>query len=80
MSQFYPPDKPSPAHPIIGGGEKLQRLQIANCQSLNRTVSRLEYETVIDKFHSLGFTRGWLQEFDSHQNYRPDFSKDQPFE
>jgi len=80
MSQYYPSDRPSPAHPIIGGGERLQKPQIANCQSLNRTISRLEYEAVIDRFHSLGFTHGWLQEFDSHQIYRPDFSKDQPFE
>ena len=80
MSQYYPSDRPSPAHPVIGGGEKPQEPQIANCQSLNRTISRLEYEPVIDRFHSLGFTHGWLQEFDSHQIYRPDFSKDQPFE
>ena len=80
MSQYYPSDRPSPAQPVGGGWGKLQKPQIANCQSLNRTVSRLEYETVIDRFHSLGFTHGWLQEFDSHQIYRPDFSKDQPFE
>jgi len=80
MSQYYPSDRPSPAHPVIGGGEKPQKPQIANCQSLNRTISRLEYEAVIDRFHSLGFTYGWLQKYDSHQIYRPDFSKDQPFE
>lgn len=80
MSQYYPCDRPSPAHPVIRGEEKLQKLQIENCQSLNRPISRLEYEIVIDRFHYLGFTRGWLQEFESHQNYRPDFSKDQPFE
>ena len=80
MSQYYPPDRPSPAHPVIRGGEKPQKPQIANCQSLNRTISRLEYEAVIDRFHSLGFTYGWLQKYDSHQIYRPDFSKDQPFE
>jgi putative pyruvate formate lyase activating enzyme len=80
MSQYYPSDRPSPAHLVRRGWGKLQKPQIANCQSLNRTISRLEYETVIDRFHSLGFTHGWLQEFDSHQIYRPDFSKDQPFE
>jgi len=80
MSQYFPPDRPSPANPAIGEGEKLQKPQIVNCQSLNGTVTRLEYETIIGRFHSLGFTSGWLQEFDSHQTYRPDFSKDHPFE
>lgn len=80
MSQYYPSDRPSSAYPAIGEEKKTHKSQIENYQSLTRTVSRMEYETVIERFHSLGFTRGWLQEFDSHQNYRPDFSKDHPFE
>jgi putative pyruvate formate lyase activating enzyme len=48
--------------------------------SLHRPLTRTEYETVVDAFHSLGFTRGWLQDYESHRNYRPDFSKDHPFE
>ena len=77
MSQYFPPDRPTPAYPVIGAGNTTQ---IANYHSLKCTVSRLEYETVIERFHSLGLTRGWLQEFDSHQTYRPDFSNDHPFE
>jgi putative pyruvate formate lyase activating enzyme len=49
-------------------------------KSLSRTLSRAEYETVVESFHSLGFTRGWLQEYESHRTYRPDFSKELPFE
>ncbi len=80
MSQYYPPARPSSGYQGTGEEKELQKLQIANYQTLTRTLSRLEYETVIDRFSSLGFTRGWLQEYDSHQNYRPDFSKDHPFE
>jgi len=54
--------------------------QIANRKSLNRPITRNEYETVIEAFHFLGFTRGWLQEYESHRNYRPDFSKSHPFD
>jgi hypothetical protein len=28
----------------------------------------------------LGFRNGWVQDMDSFQNYRPDFSKEHPFE
>jgi putative pyruvate formate lyase activating enzyme len=47
---------------------------------LYRTVSRQEYKVVIDSFHDLGFTHGWLQDSASHINYRPDFSREHPFE
>ena len=54
--------------------------QIANHKSLNRPITRQEYETVLEAFHAFGFTRGWLQEYESHKNYRPDFSREHPFE
>jgi hypothetical protein len=28
----------------------------------------------------LGFRNGWLQDMESNINYRPDFSKENPFE
>jgi len=71
MSQYYPPDRLAVQN---------RTSQIALRKSLNRPITRIEYETVLDEFHALGFTRGWLQEYESHKNYRPDFSKDQPFE
>ncbi|MHC1733070.1 MAG: radical SAM protein [Bacteroidales bacterium] len=71
MSQYYPPDRIA---------EQNRNSQITNHKSLHRPITRPEYERVLEAFHSLGFTRGWLQDYESHRNYRPDFSKDQPFE
>jgi len=71
MSQYYPPDK------IVVQNRKSQ---IVNHKSLNRQITRKEYETVLEAFHAFGFTRGWLQDYESHRNYRPDFSKEHPFE
>lgn len=70
MSQYYPPDN------ILTENRKSH---IAKYKSLHREISRSEYETVADAFYALGFSRGWLQEYGSHNNYRPDFSKDHPF-
>jgi putative pyruvate formate lyase activating enzyme len=47
---------------------------------LNRTLYRAEYEDVVATMESLGFRNGWVQDMDSNQNYRPDFSKENPFE
>jgi len=71
MSQYYPPDN------ILAEN---RQSTIENRQSLHRTITSSEYETVLEAFNALGFTRGWLQEYGSHKNYRPDFSKDHPFE
>lgn len=51
-----------------------------NQQSLNRSITLKEYEAVVDTFHALGFTRGWMQGYESHHTYRPDFSREHPFE
>lgn len=48
--------------------------------SLGRTLYKKEYEMVTEAMEELGFRNGWVQEMDSHLNYRPDFSKDNPFE
>jgi putative pyruvate formate lyase activating enzyme len=47
---------------------------------LGRIITAEEYEKVTDAFYSLGFHRGWLQEPESHDNYRPSFENDQAFE
>lgn len=49
-------------------------------KSLLRPITRDEYESIVDAFHDMGFTRGWLQEYESHGTYQPDFSKEHPFE
>lgn len=53
---------------------------VKNHPKLHRTISNDEYEKVVDAFYSLGFYHGWVQDLNSHSSFRPDFSKDQPFE
>ena len=47
---------------------------------LGRTITRGEYEEVLDELERLGFHRGWIQEPESQETYRPDFTKPHPFE
>lgn len=47
---------------------------------INRTLYQDEYQTVVDEFYNLGLRKGWIQEMDSYENYRPDFEKEHPFE
>ncbi len=53
---------------------------VADHPKLSRKVAAEEYEEVIAEFHSLGFYRGWVQELESPDHYRPQFSDDQPFQ
>ncbi|MGD0341438.1 MAG: radical SAM protein [Bacteroidales bacterium] len=48
--------------------------------TLSRSLFREEYETVAAAMENLGFRNGWVQDMDSYQNYRPDFSRENPFE
>ncbi len=70
MSQYYPYE---------GERRKEKGERKPQFKNLLRPITRDEYESVISAFHSLGFHRGWLQEYDSRDNYRPDFSKKNPF-
>jgi len=47
---------------------------------LNRKISKLEYQQVLDEMENLEMYNGWVQEFDSNEYYRPDFNKSNPFE
>ncbi len=47
---------------------------------LKRSLYRSEYEAVVKFMEELGFRNGWIQDIESHLNYRPDFSKEHPFE
>lgn len=80
MSQYYPPDNHVFTNFSRGKEKKFRDSQIANRKSLERPITRKEYESVVAEFHALGFIRGWLQEYESHGTYRPDFSKDIHFE
>ncbi len=46
--------------------------------TLGRHVSAKEYNRIVNVLHKYGF-RGWVQELESSQYYRPDFSADSPF-
>ncbi len=47
---------------------------------ISRTLNNNEYRQVIEEFYNLGFTKGWLQDLESYNNYLPDFDKNHPFE
>jgi putative pyruvate formate lyase activating enzyme len=47
---------------------------------LNRTLYREEYESAVRVMEDLGFRNGWIQDMESYRNYRPDFSRNNPFE
>jgi len=79
MSQYYPTDNHILTNSSPGKEGKNRISQIPNRKSLHRPITQKEYESVFDEFHALGFAHGWLQEYESHGTYRPDFSKDQPF-
>ncbi len=54
--------------------------KVRHIPQLNRLITHDEYELVTDAFHKLGFFRGWLQEPESQQHFRPSFDNDQAFE
>lgn len=47
---------------------------------LRRNLKTEEYEIVVEYMQSLGITKGWIQEFESQDFYRPDFKHKHPFE
>jgi putative pyruvate formate lyase activating enzyme len=55
-------------------------IYVRNHPVLNRTIYREEYESVVGEMERIGFRNGWIQDMDSYKNYRPDFSKEHPFE
>lgn len=55
-------------------------VSVENHPDLGRTLYRAEYRTVVEEMEKLGFRNGWIQDMESNLNYRPDFSKEHPFE
>jgi len=47
---------------------------------LNRKITPQEYQAVVDIVEKLGIENGWLQDLDSTDSYRPDFTDEHPFE
>ena len=52
---------------------------VMNHPLIGRNITKEEYQEVVDEMENLGLHRGWLQEYDSHEHYKPDFFKDHPF-
>jgi len=50
-----------------------------NHATLNRTLTADEYNIVKNELEYLGFYKGWAQELESNESYRPDFESDKPF-
>jgi len=55
-------------------------IYVRNHPILDRTLYKEEYESVVAEMERLGFRNGWVQDMNSFENYRPDFSKENPFE
>jgi putative pyruvate formate lyase activating enzyme len=53
--------------------------RVANHPSLNRPLYKAEYDLVVEEMKRLGFRNGWSQDMESSENYRPDFSRENPF-
>ena len=47
---------------------------------LDRSVTADEYAVVVARAEELGLTDGWIQELEARDNYRPDFTNENPFE
>jgi putative pyruvate formate lyase activating enzyme len=47
---------------------------------LNRTVTAAGYREVTNEMERLGMHNGWVQDLESHGNYRPNFNEKHPFE
>lgn len=54
-------------------------IYVKNHPVLDRTLYKGEYESVVAEMERLGFRNGWVQDMNSFENYRPDFSKEHPF-
>ncbi len=54
--------------------------QVNRHEFLGRTLKARDYNRVVEELEELGFENGWVQELSSHEQYRPDFEKEKPFE
>jgi putative pyruvate formate lyase activating enzyme len=53
---------------------------VSDYPDLSRNLYREEYYSVVEKMEELGFRNGWIQDMESCNSYKPDFSKKHPFE
>lgn len=55
-------------------------VRVEGFPKLNRRISSGEYRQVVEAMGAYGFHRGWLQDEESSECYKPDFLRDHPFE
>lgn len=53
---------------------------VALPDQLNRRLTEEEYAEVVEAFQRMGFTRGWVQELEAADNYKPHFNQKTSFE
>jgi putative pyruvate formate lyase activating enzyme len=53
--------------------------KVSQTVPLNRKIRQAEYESVVAEMEKLGFSKGWVQDFDSADFYLPDFESERPF-
>jgi putative pyruvate formate lyase activating enzyme len=54
--------------------------EVSDHPVLNRKLRPEEYQEVLEAMEDLGFTKGWIQQYESADYYKPDFRDDNPFE
>jgi putative pyruvate formate lyase activating enzyme len=64
MSQYYPTNSVNDRN-----AEKSESILL-----LNRKIREREYEKVLDMLDEFEMENGWVQEFESHDYYRPNFA------
>ncbi|MDZ7740697.1 MAG: 4Fe-4S cluster-binding domain-containing protein [Bacteroidota bacterium] len=74
-------DKISPNINISLMSQYYPTYHVAGHQFLGQTLKRNEYNLVVDVMEHLEMQKGWIQDMDSYENYRPDFEKkENPFD
>ena len=53
--------------------------KVVNHATLGHAITDAEYGSVVQEMETLGFYKGWMQDLQSHDQYRPDFWNDQHF-
>ena len=70
MSQYYPTNEVTDIN-----AAKSDKILL-----INRRIREREYEKVVDLLEEFGFENEWIQEFESQDYYKPNFSdREQPF-
>jgi putative pyruvate formate lyase activating enzyme len=54
--------------------------EVQNDPELGRSLYTEEYYEVVKAMERLGFRNGYVQDLESHSNFRPDFRRENPFE